>query len=116
MKPYLANLINAVVLIGMGLWGYLASSDSSPTALIPVAFGFVFAAATPLFRRGNKVVAHIVVVFTFLLIIALYVPMKGAVERDDSLAMFRVGFMMLCCLLALIVYIKSFVDARRNPA
>ena len=39
MNSYLANFINSVTLMGMGLWGYFESS--SVTALIPVLFGFI---------------------------------------------------------------------------
>ena len=42
MKPYIANLVNALVLIVMGTWGYLSSENPSGTALIPVGFGIIF--------------------------------------------------------------------------
>jgi len=113
MKPAQANLINAIILIAMGLWGYLGAEDPSTTALIPVAFGLIFGISTPLFRKGNKVVVHIIVVLTFLLIIALFMPLKGAIDRADSLGIFRVGVMMASCVVAMVIYIKSFIDARK---
>jgi hypothetical protein len=54
MKPFQINLINACVLIIMGLWGYFASADPSPTALIPVGFGAIFGLSTPPFKKGNR--------------------------------------------------------------
>lgn len=113
MKPYQANLLNAIVLIVMGLWGYFSAEKPSTTALIPVAFGAIFGLVTPLFKQENKVVAHIVVLLTFLLLIALFMPLDGAIKRGDQMAIFRVGFMILITVYALYAFIKSFIDARK---
>lgn len=114
MKPHRANFWNALVLIVLGAWGYFAAASASPTALIPVAFGVVFALSNPLFRRGNKLVEGIVVVLTLLLVIALFMPLQGALERGDTMALLRVTLMIIVCLLALAVYLKSFLDARKT--
>ena len=113
MKPFQANLLNAGVLIVMGLWGYLSSETPSTTALIPVIFGVIFALATPPFKKENKIVAHIVVLLTFLLIIALVMPLRGAITRGDTMAMIRVGLMIATSIFAMVIFIKSFIDARK---
>ena len=113
MKPFQANLINAAALIILGLWGYLGSETPSPTALIPVGFGIVFALATPPFKKDNKVVAHIIVLLTLLIIIALFKPLMGALDRGDTLAAVRVGIMILTSIIAMVIYIKSFIAARK---
>lgn len=113
MKPFQANLVNAAVLIILGLWGYLASETPSPTALIPVGFGVIFALATPPFKKENKVVAHIIVLLTLLIIIALFMPLRGALGRGDTLAAVRVGIMIATSVVAMVIYIKSFIDARK---
>ncbi|NJL76414.1 MAG: hypothetical protein HC892_16725 [Saprospiraceae bacterium] len=113
MKPFQINIVNALVLIGMGLWAYLSAEDKSSTALIPVGFGLLFLLATPLFRKDNKVVAHIVVLLTFLLLFALAMPLKGRITAGDQIGIFRVATMMVVSLIALIIYIKSFIDARK---
>lgn len=113
MKPYVANLINAVVLIALGLWGYLGSENPSTTALIPVAFGILFLLVTPLFKKDNKIVAHIVVLLTLVLIIALAMPFKGALGREDMSAALRVGIMMLTSIFAFAMFIKNFIDVRK---
>jgi hypothetical protein len=41
MKPHIVSLLNAIVLISFGAWGYFGSESPSPTALIPVAIGVV---------------------------------------------------------------------------
>lgn len=111
MKPYQANLINAVILTTLGLWGYFASSAG--TALIPVGFGVLFALMTPPFKKENKVVAHIVVLLTFLLIIALIKPLMGAIGDDRTTAVIRVSLMIASCIYAMTVFIRSFIDARK---
>ena len=113
MKPYQSNLLNAIVLIVMGLWGYLASDSPSSTALIPVAFGALFAAVTQPFKNENKIVAHVVVLLTLLLIIALFMPLMGAINRGETLGIVRVGLMILTSSYALYTFIKSFIDARK---
>ena len=113
MKPFQANLVNAAVLIVLGLWGYLGSETPSPTALIPVGFGVIFALATPPFKKENKVVAHIIVLLTLLIIIALFMPLRGALGRGDTVAAVRVGIMIATSIVAMVIYIKSFIDARK---
>jgi hypothetical protein len=113
MNPFQVNLINAVILIVFGLWGYLAPASPSPTALIPVGFGAVLASMTPGMRKENKVVAHVVVLLTLVLAIALVIPLRAALTRDDWVAASRVGLMLLGCLIALVIYVRSFIAARR---
>lgn len=108
-----ANLINAVVLVAMGAWGYFGSDSPSPTALIPVAFGTVLFVMTNSIRDHNKVVAHIAVVLTLLIMIALIKPFNAALGRSDNMAAFRVGLMVLTSFVSFIFFIKSFIDARK---
>lgn len=109
-----ANLINAVVLVAMGMWGYLGSDDPSPTALIPVGFGVALFVMTNFVRNHHKVVSHIAVVLTLLILIALVMPFKAAMGRSDSMAMMRTGAMMLTSLIAMVAFIKSFREARKS--
>jgi lipid-A-disaccharide synthase-like uncharacterized protein len=114
MKPYIINLVNSVVLIVLGLWGYLGSDSPSFTALIPVITGAVLLILTPWFKKENKVVAHVAVLLTFLIIIGLLMPLRGAMARGDELGIFRVAVMLISSITAMIVFINSFVQARKN--
>jgi hypothetical protein len=114
MQPYQINLINGVVLVAMGLWGYLSGGDNaSPTALIPVVFGIIFLAVTPPFRRENKVVAHIVVLLTLLIVLSLFMPLKARITAEDTIGIARVGVMILTSAIAMVIYIRSFIAARK---
>jgi cytochrome b len=116
MKPYLASLINAALLIILGLWAYFSSDTPSFTALIPVIAGVILLLLNSGIKKENKTIAHIAVVITLLVLIGLIKPLTGALGRDDSMAVTRVIVMILSTLVALISFIKSFVDARKNRA
>ncbi len=114
MKPFIANLIYAILLIAISLWGYFTSDNPSFTAFIPTIAGAILLALTPSMKKENKTVAHIVVVLTLLLIIALIKPLTAAFGRSDNMAVMRVLIMMGWGVVAMIVYIKSFIAASRK--
>jgi hypothetical protein len=76
-------------------------------------FGVAFILMNPPLRRENKVVAHIVVVLTLLIIIALIMPLRGAIGRGDTMGMVRVVIMMVSSAVAMGVFVNSFIQARR---
>ena len=114
MKTYLISLINALILIALGLWAYFGTDASSLTALIPVAVGIVLVLLNPALRKERKLESHIVVLLTFLVLLGLIKPLLGSLERDDTLAIARVSVMMLFTLIALFCFIRSFIAARKN--
>jgi len=61
-----ANIINSFTLIVIGLWGYF--DVSAPTALIPVGFGAALILCSNGVKKQNKVVAHIAVLLTFIIL------------------------------------------------
>ncbi len=116
MKAHSASLINALLLIIMSGWGYFAASKPSLTILIPAGVGVVLLACYGGVKRENRVIAHIAVLLTLLIFIALFMPMNGAIGRGDPMAIFRVGVMLVSTLVALIFFIRSFIEARRTRA
>jgi hypothetical protein len=114
MKPYLINFLNALTLMLLGSWAYFTSETPSVTALIPVFAGVILVAITPGFKKGNRVLAHVAVTLTFLILIGLIKPLTGSIERDDTHGITRVVIMMLTSLAATIIFVKSFIDARKG--
>ena len=114
MTPGNISLLNALILIGVGAWGYFGSESPSPTAFIPVGFGVAILALNPGVRKHNKTVAHIAVLLTLLILLGLAMPMKGAIGRSDPIAIARVAVMMLSTIFAMVIFIKSFIDARKQ--
>lgn len=114
MKPYFINFLNAIVLISLGSWAYFTSDHPSVTALIPVFAGIILVATTPGFKKGNRILAHIAVGLTFVILLGLIKPLTGAIGRSDDLGIIRVLVMIITSLIAMIFFVKSFIDARRN--
>tara|TARA_B100000780_G_scaffold255324_1_gene203919 strand:+ start:3479 stop:3838 length:360 start_codon:yes stop_codon:yes gene_type:complete len=113
MKAHLASLINAIILISMGTWGYLDSESKAVTALIPVIFGVIFLLINSGVKKENKIIAHIAVVLTLLILLGLIKPLLGSIERGNSIAIIRVILMIGSSAWALKAFIKSFIDARK---
>lgn len=113
MTPPLANLINAATLIAMSAWAYLAATDASLTALIPGAVGLALLACHPGVKAEDKTIAHVAVLLTLLVFLALFMPLSGAIGRGDGAAILRTGLMLASSVLAMVYFIKSFRDARR---
>jgi NADH:ubiquinone oxidoreductase subunit 2 (subunit N) len=107
------NMINALVLVGLGMWGVNATGlENSPTPVIPVVVGIILFVCTGFIRNHHKVVSHIAVVLTVLIIIGLARPFMKAMDSGDSMAMLRTGVMIFTSIVATIFFIKSFREAR----
>ena len=116
MKAHTASLINAVLLVGLSAWGYFTSDTPSVTALIPAIIGVILLALNKGVKAENKLIAHIAVVLTLLILIGLIKPLQGAMGREDSMAIMRVGIMIASTIFAMIFFVKSFIDAKKNRA
>jgi hypothetical protein len=106
-----ANIINSVTLIVIGLWGYF--EVSAPTALIPVGFGVALILCSPGVKKQNKVIAHIAVLLTFIILIAL-VGMRLPKSIDQGgLGLLRVFLMIGTSTFSMIYFIRSFISNRK---
>ena len=114
MKASTASLLNAIILISMGLWGYFESESKAITALIPVIIGIILLLVNKGVKNENKALAHVAVLLTFLILLGLIKPLLGAFERENAYAIIRVLFMIISSLWAMISFIKSFISARKN--
>ncbi len=108
---YISSLINAIILVLFGTWGFIVGG--SVTALIPVVFGLILLILYPGVKKEAMVPAHIAVLLTLIVAIALLKPLGAAWERSDGPAIFRTAIMFTSSLLAFIYFIKSFRDVRR---
>ncbi|MEM6263323.1 MAG: hypothetical protein AAGI38_12500 [Bacteroidota bacterium] len=114
MKAHIASLINAISLIVLAGWGYFSSEDPSMTALIPVVIGGALLACNPGVKKENKVVAHVAVVLTLVILLGLIKPLTGAIGRGDTLAIARVAIMIGTTIFAMVFFIRSFIEARKK--
>ena len=114
MKASTSSLLNAIILISMGLWGYFESESKAITALIPVIIGIILLLVNKGVKNENKALAHVAVLLTFLILLGLIKPLLGAFERENAYAIIRVLLMIISSLWAMISFIKSFISARKN--
>ena len=112
MKPHLASAINAFTMVALGFWGW--KTGNSPTAMIPVILGALLLPLNNGIRYESKVVSHVAVILTILAVVGLSMALKGTIERGDTIPIARVSVMLLTAVIALIVFIKSFIDARKK--
>ncbi|MDA7728705.1 hypothetical protein N8838_00955 [Flavobacteriales bacterium] len=121
MKTYQANLLNALTLILMPLWAYLTyegtleKPEQSVTALIPLFLGFTLLLCYKGIKNENKIIAHVAVLLTLIALLGNATkPLLTAIEEGRSLGVLRVSIMILTSILAMIIFIKSFIANRLN--
>ena len=127
MKASFYNILNSIVLISLGLWGYIDYTDvQSPTALIPVGFGVILLLCTIGLKKENKIIAlphnlymknylhHIVAVLLTLVILVALVGMRLPKSLDSGgVGLFRVIAMIATSVLSMVAFVLSFIKARR---
>ncbi len=114
VHPKKAIALNAVTLILVGVIAYFIKG--SPTALIPAVFGVFISICFFTYDKNNKVVAHICLVLMLLVFGSLFMPLKARMAADDISGMLRVSAMQLVTLYAIICFIVSFIQARKERA
>ena len=108
------NLINSIALISMSVWGYI--DTNSLTALIPAVFGVILLLLGTMLTNEKlvKLSAHLVVLFTLFILVALVVQVLPGVVERGGIGLIRVILMISTSAIAMIVFIKSFIDNRKS--
>jgi Ca2+/Na+ antiporter len=105
MKNFQVMTFNALVLIALGVFGYVTSG--SPTALIAPAIGIILLALAIPVKKDNSVAAHIGVGLTGLTTIMFFVV--GAMRGNVIIIL-----MGAVTLLAFIFYIADFMKRKKE--
>ena len=108
------NLINSIALISMSVWGYI--DTNSFTALIPAVFGVILLLLGTMLTNEKlvKLSAHLVVLFTLFILVALVVQVLPGVVERGGIGLIRVILMISTSAIAMIVFIKSFINNRES--
>lgn len=111
MKITFYNTLNSIVLIALGLWGYI--DVHSPTALIPVGFGVILLLCANGLKKENKIISHVAVLLTLVILVALVGMRLPKSLVSGGLGLVRVSAMILTSILSMVAFILSFIKARR---
>ena len=112
MESRKLNLLNSLTLISIGFWGYLETN--SITALIPVAFGFGLLLCNRGIKKENKIIAHVAVFLTLIMLLALLGMRLPKSISSGGPGLYRVLLMIITSTLSMIGFIRSFIMARKN--
>ena len=96
LEPKKAILLNSLVLIIVGLVGYIVKS--SPTALIPVFFGIILVLCDMFYDKNSKLIAHIAIGLILLVFLALYMPLTKRLDSQDIYGILRISSMQIISL------------------
>ena len=112
MNTSTINIINSISLIAMGIWGYI--DVSSVTALIPTFFGVALILCTNGLKKENKMISHIAVLLTLLILGALLGMRLPKSIDQGGIGLIRVIIMIGTSAVAMLFFINSFIRSRRN--
>ena len=101
--------------MAMGLWGFI--DTSSITALIPFAFGFFIFLCFLISEKKpnlNKIVAHVALLLTIAILISLIGTRLPKSIDTGGIGLIRVLVMISTSSLAVVIFIRSFIYARRK--
>jgi hypothetical protein len=116
------TFVVAVLLLAVGVWGYVASGGQAPTALIPAGFGVLLAVCAAVARnpKARKHAMHAAVVLALLGFLGsvpglLQLPALlsgGPVARP--LAVVSKSITAVLCLVYVVLAVRSFLHVRRE--
>ena len=115
MNSKTANIINSTSLIIMGIWGFF--EVSSPTAFIPSIFGvliFICYLLSLKNQKLNMIFTHIAVLLTILILVALIGTRLPKSIDGGGWGLFGLFVMIGTCIFSIIIFIKSFIETRKN--
>ena len=105
IKNHTIMLINAVVLIALGVYGYFSSG--SPTALIAPAIGAILLGLSFPVKKDNHVAAHIAVGLTLVASIAFIII---GIRRGNAMVIGMGIFSFLC----FDMYVLNFILRKKQ--
>jgi hypothetical protein len=105
MKNYIVMIINAVILIAIGIYGYITSGSS--TALIAPAIGVILFVLVFPVKNNNPTFTHIAVGLTGLAMIMFFIT---GFMRNNLLII----LMATATLIAFIFYIMDFLKRKKE--
>jgi hypothetical protein len=119
-NPHIVNLIYSLLLIVTGITGfvlrYIESDDLQYTALIPSVFGIILLSLGQGIKRENKIVSHVAVMLTLILVVFALVML--IINSGDGMLATRKGIIFMIILtssfVVLGIYITRFIRIKKS--
>lgn len=105
IQNHIIMIINAVILIALGVYGYFTSG--SPTALIAPAIGLVLFGLSFPTKKDNHIAAHIAVGLTLIAAVTFIII---GIRRANPMVI-AMGVITFLCF---DIYILNFILRKRN--
>lgn len=105
MKNFQVMAFNAIVLVALGVFGYITSG--SPTALIAPAIGIILLILVIPVKKDNSIAAHVGVGLTGLATIMFFIV--GSIRSNSIIII-----MAVVSLVSLIFYITDFLKRKKE--
>jgi 4-hydroxybenzoate polyprenyltransferase len=105
IKNHLIMMINAIILIALGVYGYIISA--SPTALIAPAVGIILLALAIPTKKENSTMAHIAVGLTFIASVTFIIV---GIRRANALVI-AMGIISFICF---DLYVLNFIMRKKQ--
>jgi hypothetical protein len=119
------TILFGLLLIVLGVAGYVGTGWHAPTALIPLYVGVVFACLGVFARRATpkrrKVVMHIAVTLGLLSFLGTAIGIWKFIQMERGYPMARPiavedqAVMSMMALIYVLLCVRSFIKARRQP-
>ena len=111
-------IVCGLLLIAVGVWGYVATDAASWTALIPAMIGAVlillgFLAFKDHLRKHAMHAAALLGLVGFIVPLIRLAPNFGALFSDPNPKLLANAATSAICLVFVLLCVKSFIDARR---
>jgi len=106
MKNYKIMIFNGLILVILGVYGYLMAEKQSLTAFIGPVIGIVLIILSVPTKNGKSVFAHIAVIITLLTVITFFII---GFQRNNPIVIISAVVSLIC----LMFYIADFVS-RKN--
>jgi fucose 4-O-acetylase-like acetyltransferase len=120
------TILFGLLLIVLGVVGYVGTGWHAPTALIPTYIGIVFTILGILARRGSQkkrmTVMHVAVTLALLLFLGTAKSIWDFIQMERGHAMLRPiavedrAVLSMMLLIYVLLCVRSFTKARRTPA
>ena len=119
MKLFKLNLWYGILLIILGLWGflgyYIEQGSYAVTSLIPLFFGLLFIFFTSGVKKDNAIIGHLsgllVLILLIMSVVMLVKNSAGGFELHRKSLIFI--FIIIFSVIMIIAQVKYFIDRRK---